>query len=138
MNPQFEGETPLNPFDLWEGANFKLKVKKVEEYPNYDSSEFDTRSALLEGNETKLEEVWNKEHSLSALLDPKTFKTFDVLQARLLKVLKADSGKKSEPKESAPAKATLPKPTTKTDPLPSFKVDEGDELLADFQDLMDE
>lgn len=87
MNPQFEDETPVNPFDFWEGANFKLKIRQFEGYPNYDKSEFDEPSALFDGDEEKLENVYNQLHDLNELLDPKFFKSYDELKAKLHKVL---------------------------------------------------
>jgi hypothetical protein len=87
MNPEFADETPVNPFDLWEGANFKLKIRNVEGYRNYDKSEFSEKSALLDGDDAKLEALWKQEHSLKEFLDPKHFKPYEVLKARLDKVL---------------------------------------------------
>ena len=87
MNPEFADETPVNPFDMWEGANFKLKIRNVEGYRNYDKSEFAEKSALLDGDDAKLEALWKQEHSLKDFLDPKHFKSYEVLKARLDKVL---------------------------------------------------
>lgn len=86
MNPSFEDETPVNPFDLWEGANFRLKIRQFENYPNYDKSEFDSPSPLLDDDEA-LEAVWNQEHSLQELLDPKNFKSYAELKTKLYRVL---------------------------------------------------
>ena len=86
MNPQFEDEKPVNPFDFWEGANFRLKIRQFEGYPNYDKSEFDSPGPLFE-DEDKLEAVYKQLHSLKSLLDPKNFKTYEELQAKLHKVL---------------------------------------------------
>ncbi len=86
MNPAFEDEKPLNPFDMWAGANFKLKIRKVEGYQNYDKSEFESPSALLNDDE-KLEAIWKKEYSLKEFLAPENFKSYDELKARLDKVL---------------------------------------------------
>ena len=86
MNPQFEDESPINPFDLWEGANFKLKIRKVEGYQNYDKSEFDSPSALSEDDD-ELERIWKAEHNLKEFLDEKNFKAYDVLKAKLNTVL---------------------------------------------------
>ena len=86
MNPQFEDEQAINPFDLWKGANFKLKIRKVEGYQNYDKSEFESPSALLDDDD-ELEKVWKSEHSLSELIADKEFKTYDALKDRLEKVL---------------------------------------------------
>jgi len=86
MNPQFEDESPINPFDLWKGANFKLKIRKVEGYQNYDKSEFESASALL-NDDDELEKVWKSQYALSDLVADKEFKTYDVLKDRLEKVL---------------------------------------------------
>jgi hypothetical protein len=87
MNPEFEDEKPMNPFDFWEGANFKLKIRNVEGYRNYDKSEFDSSEALFGGDDDKLEALWKKEHSLQEFTDAKNFKSYDVLKGRLDKVL---------------------------------------------------
>ena len=89
MNPQFEDEKAINPFDFWEGANFKIKIRQVEGYRNYDKSEFEKPSALFD-DDAKLEDIWKKEYSLKEFLDPKHFKPYDVLKARLDKVLGLD------------------------------------------------
>ena len=89
MNPEFEDEQPLNPFDLWEGANFKLKIRKVEGYQNYDKSEFDTPGALLD-DDGELEAVWKSEHPLQPFLDRSNFKSYDELKGRLYKALGLD------------------------------------------------
>jgi hypothetical protein len=86
MNPAFEDESPINPFDMWKGANFKLKIRKVEGYQNYDKSEFDSPSALLD-DDSKLEKIWKSEFSLNDLTSGKEFKSYDDLKARLDKVL---------------------------------------------------
>jgi hypothetical protein len=89
MNPQFEDETPVNPFDLWEGANFRLKIRQFEGYPNYDKSEFDTPSAVSD-DDAELERIYNAEHSLQELVDPKNFKSYAELKAKLYRVLALD------------------------------------------------
>jgi len=86
MNPQFEDETPINPFDLWKGANFKLKIRKVEGYQNYDKSEFESASPLSQDDD-ELEKIWKMEHTLKDLVSEKEFKTYDELKSRLEKVL---------------------------------------------------
>ncbi len=86
MNPQFEDETPINPFDLWKGANFKLKITKVAGYQNYDKSEFESSSALS-NDDDELEKIWKSQHALSTLVDDKEFKSYDALKGRLEKVL---------------------------------------------------
>ena len=86
MNPAFEDETPINPFDLWKGANFKLKITKVAGYQNYDKSEF-TSAAPLSENDEELERIWKSESALSELVADKEFKSYEFLKTRLEKVL---------------------------------------------------
>ena len=85
MNPQFEDEEAFNPFDMWNGANFKLKIRKVEGYQNYDKSEFESTGPLAEDSE--LENIWKSEHSIKELLDDKEFKSYNKLKERLDKIL---------------------------------------------------
>tara|TARA_B100000900_G_scaffold225882_1_gene191740 strand:- start:1244 stop:2143 length:900 start_codon:yes stop_codon:yes gene_type:complete len=87
MNPEFEDETATNPFDFWEGADLKLKIRNVEGYRNYDKSEFAEVSPLLEGDDAKLETVYDSMFSLQEFLDRKHFKTYAELQAKLDMVL---------------------------------------------------
>ena len=86
MQPEFQDETPVNVFDLWEGANFKLKIKKVAGFWNYDSSEFDSVSALS-ADDTELEATWKQEHSLEAFTARDQFKSYEDLEKRLNLVL---------------------------------------------------
>lgn len=90
IEPQFEDEKAVNPFSFWEGANFKLKIRKVEGYRNYDKSEFDNPSPLFEGDDEKIEKVWKAEYSLKEFLDPKNFKSYDELKSKLDRVLGLD------------------------------------------------
>jgi hypothetical protein len=86
MQPEFEDETPINPFDFWAGANFKLKIRKVDGYWNYDKSEFDAPSPLLDDDDA-LEAVWKKEYSLADFTAQSNFKSYDDLERRLKSVL---------------------------------------------------
>ena len=86
MQPQFQDEEPVNPFDMWEGANFKLKIRQVEGYRNYDKSEFASQSALAD-NDEKLESLYNQMHDLSEWTDPKNYKTYDELKTKLNSIL---------------------------------------------------
>ena len=90
MQPEFEDETPINPFDFWTGANFKLKLKKVAGYWNYDSSEFDRPGPLLDDDDA-LEQIWKQQYSLEAETAADKFKSYEQLENRLNMVL----GKKS-------------------------------------------
>ena len=86
MQPEFEDEQPINPFDFWQGANFKLKIKKVAGYWNYDSSEFDSVAPLLDDDDA-LEALWQKEYSLTAITAEDQFKSYEQLETRLKMVL---------------------------------------------------
>ena len=86
MNPEFEDEEAINPFDLWKGANFKLKIRKVDGYQNYESSSFDS-SGPLSDDDSELEAIWKKEFSLKEQIADSKFKSYEELQTRLNKVL---------------------------------------------------
>ena len=86
MQPEFEDEEAIDPFDFWQGANFKLKAKNVAGYRNYDSSEFAATSALLDDDDA-MEAIWKKEHSLAELVAADQFKSYDELKTRLSNVL---------------------------------------------------
>jgi hypothetical protein len=79
MRPQFEDEAEVNPFDLWEGANFKLKIRQVEGYTNYDKSEFESVSPLSTDDD-EMETVYNKQYSLEEFTGTEAFKTYDQLK----------------------------------------------------------
>jgi len=138
MEPQFADEEAMNPFDLWAGANFKLKIRQVEGYRNYDKSEFDKVSALLKDDE-KLEKVWESEHSLQDFLKPENFKTYEELKAKLVKVLSGDATAKVKKAEEEEV------PWAREESAPSFKAthapkysgsdDEDDESLEFFKSL---
>ena len=86
MSPAFEDETPINPFDFWNGANFKLKLRKVDGYWNYDKSEFSAPSALLDDDD-ELERIYNKLYSLEEFTAPSNFKSYEELKTRFELVL---------------------------------------------------
>ena len=87
MQPQFEDEKPINPFDFWGGANFKLKIRKVEGYRNYDKSEFDSVTELFGGEEEKLKTLYDNLHELNSFVDPSTYKSYGELKKKLYEVL---------------------------------------------------
>ena len=86
MQPEFEDEEAIDPFDFWQGANFKLKAKNVAGYRNYDSSEFAAPSPLLDDDDA-MEALWKKQFSLAEIVAPDQFKTYDELRTRLDYVL---------------------------------------------------
>ena len=102
---EMEGREGINPFCFWEGADFKLRVKKVAGYPNYDSSDFAAVGTLEDLDDAQLESIWKREHSLTDIVAPDKFKSYEALQDRLNKVLKLGgvAARNEAPAESAPA-----------------------------------
>ena len=90
MNPEFADESTVNPFDFWKGANFKLKIRKVEGYVNYDKSEFSAASAVFDGDDAKIEALWNSQYPLKPFVDPKEFKSYAELKVKLVDALGGD------------------------------------------------
>ena len=91
MKPEFEDDPAIDPFDFWSGANFRLRVKQVAGYPNYDDSAFEATSALLNGDDDKLEKLWKSQFSLDELISRDKFKSPEELQKRLDQVLGSKS-----------------------------------------------
>jgi len=135
MNPAFEDETPINPFDMWAGANFKLKIRKVDGYQNYDKSEF-TSQAALSDDDAKLEKIWKQGHSLKALTADKEFKSYDELKGRLDKVLGLNGEAPRTTVEQAKASAPAARPVAEDSPMPSLSEDDDD--LSYFSKLAEE
>jgi len=113
MQPQFADEQPVNPYDFWEGADFKIKIRKVEGWVNYDKSEFSKPAALFEGDEARLTEVYDKLYSLQDFLEPGNYKTYDELKMKLNRVLGVQAVEEpmpsimdSAPTEQAPTMST--------------------------------
>jgi hypothetical protein len=138
MQPAFQDETPVNPFDFWEGANFKLKIRKVDGYWNYDKSEFSSAEALFD-NDDKLEEVWGTQYSLEEFTSASNFKSYDELKTRLETVLagKTTVGNvtSSYVVEDAPtATVTV---DTKEEPAPTVSVsdDDDEDTMSYFEKL---
>ena len=144
MNPAFEDEDPINPFDFWGGADFKLKIRNLDGYRNYDKSEFDAPAALLNGDDDELEKVYNSCFSLQEFLDPKHFKSFDELKTKLDRVLgrtnAAAPTTRAEDFEPAPVAAA---PAMKAAPAPKVSDEvsfdtEDDDNLSFFEKLAEE
>jgi len=116
MQPEFADETPINPFDLFEGANFRVKLKMVAGYWNYDASDFENPSALSE-EPSKLESVFEAQADVHILIDPSSFGTFDELKGKLDMVLGIDSKPQAQvPAQQAPSstQSTFSPPTAET------------------------
>jgi hypothetical protein len=144
MHPQFPDEKPLNPFDLWDGANFQVKIRNVEGYRNYDKSQFSESGPLLD-DDAKLEKIWKRQHKLKPFLDPSNFKSYDDLKAKLYKVLGIDDVLTDSVVETpAPRKAAPATKQSDDDDLPwstpkeskkSAVVEDDDESLEFFKTL---
>ena len=139
MQPEFADEKPVNPFDMWEGANFKLKIRNVEGYRNYDKSEFAKQTQLLDGDDAKLESVYDQMYDLSEFTDPANYKTYDELKTKLSSILgevagmgaatMAQTAQMNEPVE-APAPQRIEPVTAE-----NIKVEDDDDTLSYFAKL---
>lgn len=139
MQPEFADEEPVNPFDMWEGANFKLKIRNVEGYRNYDKSEFAKQTQLLDGDDAKLESVYDQMYDLSEFTDPANYKTYDELKTKLSSILgevagmgaatMAQTAQMNEPVE-APAPQRIEPVTAE-----NIKVEDDDDTLSYFAKL---
>ena len=124
MQPEFEDETPINPFDFWEGANFKLKIRKVDGYWNYDKSEFETPSAL--GDDSVIEGIWKKQYALKEFTASTNFKSYEELKTRLDAVLSGtvSVGNVTDTMDDEP----IASPKVDTKPVESKQEDEDDTM----------
>ena len=135
MSPEFEDEKAINPFDFWEGANFKLKIRKVDGFWNYDKSEFEDTSKLFE-DDSEADKVWKSQHSLAEFTAAPNFKSYDELKTRLDAVLSGTVkvGNVADDLDDAP----VAKPKVDTKPV-TTKVEtpvvEEDDTLAYFEKL---
>jgi len=116
MQPQFQDEDPVNPFDFWEGASFKLKIRNVEGYRNYDKSEFASPAPLLGGDDGELEQVYDQLYDLNEFTDPAQYKTYDELKARLALVL-GESAPRTVKAENDLASVREPTPIRSATPV---------------------
>ena len=140
MQPAFEDENPVNPFDFWEGADFKLKIRKVDGYWNYDKSEFDAPSPIFK-NDDEIEAVWKKQYPLVEFSAESNFKSYDELKKRLDTVLAGTTtvGNVTTLMEDEPIVST-PTVDTKEEPAPTPTVTEDDEddTMSYFEKLAEE
>ena len=138
MQPAFEDETPINPFDLWEGANFKLKIRKVDGYWNYDKSEFDKPSKLNDSDD-EMEKIWNTQYSLKDFNAPSNFKSYDELKTRLDAVLTGSVTTGKSAAQMVEEDSTDFKPTFKSEPAPEIaSTNEDDDAMNYFEKLANE
>ena len=141
MQPEFEDEEAIDPFDFWQGANFKLKAKNVAGFRNYDSSEFASTSPLLDDDDA-LEALWKKENSLQEFVGADQFKSYDELKKRLGYVLGSNATVTQDPEVEDEDRARGPSPVASvpSEPEPAIAVgagtgDEDDDTLSYFAKL---
>jgi hypothetical protein len=134
MNPQFEDEQPINPFDLWEGANFKLKIRNVDGYRNYDKSEFDKIKPLFEDDD-EIEVVWKKQYSLEEFIKESNFKPYDQLKERLSKVLNIVPENTSSRKIDEVAAPSFKESKYKTAATSNLDDEHDDETIEFFKQM---
>ena len=135
MQPAFDDESPINPFDFWKGANFKLKIRKVDGYWNYDKSEFEGVTAVAD-NDDKIKEIWSKEHALKAFVDPSNFKSYEELKEKLHRVITGDRNASTIENVKLPPQSNS---TAKSDPVKSQpESSDDDDTLSYFSKLAEE
>ena len=123
MQPEFEDETPINPFDFWKGANFKLKIRKVDGYWNYDKSEFEAPSAILD-DDSAIERIWKEQYSLADFTAPSNFKSYEELKTRLDAVLSGKQVVSNQTVEDEP----IASPKIDTKPVENKQVEDEDTM----------
>lgn len=152
INPKFHDQEPINPLDFWNGANFRLRICKVDGYRNYDKSEFDSPSKLYDGDDVRLEKLWKSQHCLSDLIKPSVFKSYEELEDRFQRVIGNsvpaskvtdhsydseetyyDSKPTFNNRESAPPTAPVV-PQKPVSPMTQF---DDDDELKEFSSLLD-
>ena len=135
MQPQFEDEKAINPFDFWKGANLKLKIRKVDGYWNYDKSEFEGVKPLAKDDEN-IKAIWSKQYPLKSFVAPSNFKTYDELKEKLNRVIMGTRN------TSTVETVDLPQQTNgkvkKVDVSHSKPASEEDDTLSYFSKLADE
>jgi hypothetical protein len=134
MQPQFQDEEPVNPFDFWEGADFKIKIRKVEGWTNYDKSEFAASAPVAGGEEEALEVIYNKLYNLSDFTKPENYKTYAELKAKMNRVLGVDAGASMAPEDMqyAPAPSEM---VAESAPIASASEEIEDDTLSYFAKL---
>jgi hypothetical protein len=123
MKPEFEDESPVDPFDFWKGANFKLKVRKVAGYINYDKSEFEAPTALFDGDDSRLENLWKSEYSLQDIVAPTEFKSHEDLKDKFDGVIGNDIRSTQDDSFTETAENIEPETTTVSTPAAETEED---------------
>ena len=138
MKPEFADEDPIIPFDFWQGANFRLRQRKVAGYPNYDKSEFDSVSALFDGDEGRLKEVWGTQYPLSEFVDPTNYKSYDELKTRLETVLGGTQPTTTAENTALDEKVEVSSTSEAAPQRESVEPDSEEDALSYFQRLSEE
>ena len=133
MQPAFEDEKPINPFDFWKGANFKLKIRKVDGYWNYDKSEFEGVSQIKESDED-IKTLWSSQHPLKPFLAPDNFKTYDELKEKLNRVLSGARKTETVAVADLPPQPTASAKTISESPVAS----DDDDTMSYFSKLAED
>ena len=134
MQPAFEDETPINPFDFWEGADFKLKIRKVDGFWNYDKSEFAAPSPIAD-DESKIETIWKSQYSLAEKLDASNFKSYDELSTRFHAVISGTTTVGNVSEEMSDEPIATPVIDTKPVESPVTSKEEEDDTMDYFSKL---
>ena len=141
MQPEFEDEEAIDPFDFWKGANFKLKAKNVAGYRNYDSSEFASPDALLDDDD-ELEAIWKKQYSLEEFTKQDQFKSYDELEKRMNAVLNPNNTRRAVAPEVFDEEEEIQTKSIEQikeeSRVVSSASDDDDDVLARFQRLAEE
>ena len=135
MQPAFEDESPINPFDFWKGANFKLKIRKVDGYWNYDKSEFEGVAQLKE-SDGDIKAIWEKQYPLKPFVDPSNFKTYDELKEKLNRVIMGQRNTETVENVDLPPQTTTTSVPSSSDGKSEPASD--DDTLSYFSKLADE
>ena len=135
MQPAFDDEQPINPFDFWKGANFKLKIRKVDGYWNYDKSEFESVSQVAVDDE-KIKGIWKQQHALKPFVDPSNFKTYDELKEKLNRVITGDRNASTVENVNLPPQTNGVAKSTEVKAQPEASDD--DDTLSYFSKLASE
>ena len=141
MKPEFQDEEPINPYDFWKGANFRIKIRKVGGYTNYDASKFDSQ-APLSNDDAQLERIWKSQHGLLPFLDSSNFKSYDELKARMQEVLGGDirgaAPTSQKTAEDIAEELVEKKPALKQKKQVEEDVDDESDALSYFQRLAED
>ena len=135
MQPEFDDETPINPFDFWKGANFKLKIRKVDGFWNYDKSEFEGVSAIAD-NDDSIKAIWEKQYPLKPFLDADNFKSYEELKEKLNRVITGT--KSTDTVENVDLPSTSTAKVQSNDSASTATASESDDTLDYFSKLAEE